>query len=191
MYCNTNEREKWVVAIHACMCCNRRVLHEFIATVLGWLRLVGSLKLWVSSAEHSLFYRALLQKRPITLMSQLTVAIPYSFLSLALSLCTRVCSLSPCLSLPLSPACSLPRVHALPLAVLAMSASISLDRTRACALLFPSISHSHNLPVAYPPLPFSPPRAGTWQAVKELVLISHSHNLSSLLHPLALTHDRR
>jgi len=36
---------------------------------MGWLRLVGSLKfslkLLVSSAEYSLFYRALLQKRPI------------------------------------------------------------------------------------------------------------------------------
>ena len=31
---------------------------------MGWLRLVGSLKLWVSFAEYSLFYRALLQKRP-------------------------------------------------------------------------------------------------------------------------------
>ena len=32
---------------------------------MGWLRLVGSLKLWVSVAEYSLFYRALLQKRPV------------------------------------------------------------------------------------------------------------------------------
>jgi len=32
---------------------------------MGWLRLVGSLKLYVSFAEYSLFYRALLQKRPI------------------------------------------------------------------------------------------------------------------------------
>jgi len=32
---------------------------------MGWLRLVGSLKSWVSFAEYSLFYRALLQKRPI------------------------------------------------------------------------------------------------------------------------------
>jgi len=31
---------------------------------MGWLRLVGSLKLQVSFAEYSLFYRALLQKRP-------------------------------------------------------------------------------------------------------------------------------
>ena len=31
---------------------------------MGWLRSVGSLKLYVSFAEYSLFYRALLQKRP-------------------------------------------------------------------------------------------------------------------------------
>ena len=30
---------------------------------IGWLRLVGSLKLQVSFAEYSLFYGALLQKR--------------------------------------------------------------------------------------------------------------------------------
>jgi len=32
---------------------------------MGWLRLVCSLKLYVSFAECSLLYRALLQKRPI------------------------------------------------------------------------------------------------------------------------------
>jgi len=32
---------------------------------MGWLRLVGSLKLQVSFAEHRLFSRALLQKRPV------------------------------------------------------------------------------------------------------------------------------
>ena len=31
---------------------------------MGWLRLVGSLKLEVAFAEYRLFYRALLQKRP-------------------------------------------------------------------------------------------------------------------------------
>jgi len=43
---------------------------------MGWLRLVGSLKLYVSFAEYSLFYRALLQKRPTILRSLLTVATP-------------------------------------------------------------------------------------------------------------------
>jgi len=33
--------------------------------LMGWLRLVGSLKLQVSSAEYRPFYRALLQNRPI------------------------------------------------------------------------------------------------------------------------------
>ena len=44
---------------------------------MGWLRLVGSSKLQVSSAENSLFYRALLQKRPIIVRSLLIVATPY------------------------------------------------------------------------------------------------------------------
>ena len=43
----------------------------------GWLRLVGSLKLLVSFAVCSLFYRAFLQKRPIILRSLLIVATPY------------------------------------------------------------------------------------------------------------------
>ena len=44
---------------------------------MGWLRLSGSLELLVSFAEFSLFYRALLQKRPIILGSLLIVANPY------------------------------------------------------------------------------------------------------------------
>jgi len=43
---------------------------------MGWLRLVGSLKLYVSFAEYSLFYRALLQKRHLILRSLLIVATP-------------------------------------------------------------------------------------------------------------------
>jgi len=43
---------------------------------MGWLRLVGSLKLYVSFAGYSLFYRALLQKRPMILRSLLIVATP-------------------------------------------------------------------------------------------------------------------
>jgi len=43
---------------------------------MGWLRLVGFLKLDISCAEYSLFYRALLQKRPIILRSLLLVAPP-------------------------------------------------------------------------------------------------------------------
>jgi len=44
---------------------------------MGWLRLVGSLKLQVSFAEYRLFHRALLQKRPIILRSLRVVATPY------------------------------------------------------------------------------------------------------------------
>jgi len=45
---------------------------------MGWLELVGSIKLQVSFPEYRLFYRALLQKRPIILSILLTVATPYS-----------------------------------------------------------------------------------------------------------------
>ena len=43
----------FVVRGHMCVCC------------MGWLRSVGSTKLYVSFAEYCLFYRALSQKRPI------------------------------------------------------------------------------------------------------------------------------
>ena len=39
---------------------------------MGWLRLIGSNKLQVSFAEYSLFYRALLQKRPLFVSILLT-----------------------------------------------------------------------------------------------------------------------
>ena len=38
---------------------------------MGWLRLVGSLKLYVSFVEYCLFYRSVLQKRPVILRSLL------------------------------------------------------------------------------------------------------------------------
>jgi len=41
---------------------------------MGWLRLVGSLELQVSFAEYRLFYKALLQKRPVILRSLRIVA---------------------------------------------------------------------------------------------------------------------
>jgi len=44
---------------------------------MGWLRLVGSLKLQVSFAEYSLFYRALLIKRSIVIGSLRIEATPY------------------------------------------------------------------------------------------------------------------
>jgi len=41
-----------------------------------WLRIVGSLKLWVSFAGSSLFYKAPLRKRPMILRSLRIVATP-------------------------------------------------------------------------------------------------------------------
>jgi len=48
---------------------------------MGWLRLVGSLKLQVSSAEYSLFNRALLQKRPVILSHNLPDAHDLSYMT--------------------------------------------------------------------------------------------------------------
>ena len=58
--------------------CAEKQKHQLYETLnTGWLRLVGSLKLYVSSVKYSLFYRALLQKRPVILRSLLIVATPY------------------------------------------------------------------------------------------------------------------
>jgi len=48
-----------------------RGLQYMFIHCMGWLRLVGSLKLQVSFAEYYLFYRALLQKKPVILRSLL------------------------------------------------------------------------------------------------------------------------
>jgi len=45
---------------------------------MGWLPLVGSLKLYVSFAEYHLFYRSLLRKKPTILRSLLVIATQYS-----------------------------------------------------------------------------------------------------------------
>ena len=45
-------------------------------STMGWPRLAGSLKIYVFFAEYSLFYRALLQTRPIFLRSLLFIATP-------------------------------------------------------------------------------------------------------------------
>ena len=50
-----------------------------LATTMGWLRLVGSLKLQVSFAEYRLFYRDLLQKKPTIWRSLRIVATPYTW----------------------------------------------------------------------------------------------------------------
>ena len=51
-------------------------LHVSFSRAMVWLQLVGSFKTWVSFPEYSLFYRSLLQKRPIILRSLLVVATP-------------------------------------------------------------------------------------------------------------------
>ena len=71
------------------MCVSNSSAHTHKSPPMGWLRLVGSLKLQVSFAEYRLFYRAPLQKRPIILRSLLIVATPYPF-SLALWACVYV-----------------------------------------------------------------------------------------------------
>jgi len=62
--------------VYVCRC--RRTCWRYMVakTHMGWLRLVGSIKLQVSCTEYSLFYRALLQKRPIILSILLTEVAP-------------------------------------------------------------------------------------------------------------------
>ena len=52
-----------------------------LTQAIGWLRLVGSLRLYVSFAEYRLFYGALLQMRSIIVRSLLIVAIPYIYIT--------------------------------------------------------------------------------------------------------------
>jgi len=59
---------------------------------MGWLRLVGSLKLWVSFAEYRLFFRFLLQKKPVILRSLLLAATPYRTARSTLSTCESIVS---------------------------------------------------------------------------------------------------
>jgi len=57
---------------------HRASFDEFSTWItMGWLRLVGSLKLQVSFSKYSFFYKALLKKRPTILRSLLIVATPY------------------------------------------------------------------------------------------------------------------
>jgi len=58
---------------------SRRPKYVYIHT-MGWIRLVGTLKVQVSIAEYKPFYRALLQKKPIILRSLRIVATPYTIL---------------------------------------------------------------------------------------------------------------
>jgi len=58
---------------------------------MGWLRSVGSMKWQVSFAEYRLFYRSLLQKRPIILSILLTVATPYILMQVWYALDMTLC----------------------------------------------------------------------------------------------------
>jgi len=71
----TRERERVCVCVKVC------------EKVMGWLRVVGSLKLYVSLENIGLFYRALLQKRPVILRSLLAEAFGNSIF---VTLCKRV-----------------------------------------------------------------------------------------------------
>jgi len=61
---------------HPSVCADSYFLLQSAAVLMGWLRCVGSLKLQVSFAEYRLFYRALLQLRPLILRSLLILATP-------------------------------------------------------------------------------------------------------------------
>jgi len=87
--------------VYVCVCVrvwvSGVVLSVFAFAAMGWLRLVGSIKLYASFAEYWLFCRALLQKRPIILSMLLTKAIPYLWrrfcvcVCFCLILCMYVC----------------------------------------------------------------------------------------------------
>jgi len=61
--------------MHICVRVHINICTTYI--YMGWLRPVDSLKSQVSLAEYSLFYRALLQKRPMVLRSLLIEDTPY------------------------------------------------------------------------------------------------------------------
>jgi len=73
-HCNTLQHT--ATHCNTLQCATHDIAQVFMCDV-GWLWLVGSFKLYVSFAGFRLFYRALLQKRPILLRSLLIVATPY------------------------------------------------------------------------------------------------------------------
>ena len=74
--------------VHACL--------YVMYVCMKWLRLVGSFKLHVSFTEYSLFYRTILQKRPMISRDLLIVATPYNGSYVCIfcpcSVTTSVCS---------------------------------------------------------------------------------------------------
>ena len=92
------ERERVDVSVCMCVYVCARVRLVVIASHLSyaesyirWLRLVNSLRLQISFAEYRLFYRDLLQKRPIILRSLLSVATPYTCKCMHAQVHVRVC----------------------------------------------------------------------------------------------------
>jgi len=78
LVCSTTKTGKTSIFFSSSDTVCPEVPHVYVYTQIsmGWLRLVGSLKDYVSFAEYSLFCRVLLQKRPIILRSLLIVATP-------------------------------------------------------------------------------------------------------------------
>jgi len=68
-----NSLHTYTISIHICVC-------KYICTIyiyIGWLWLVGSIKLYVSFEKESYKRLDILRKRPIFLSILLTVATPY------------------------------------------------------------------------------------------------------------------
>jgi len=103
---------------------------------MGWLRLVGSLKLQVSFAEYRLFYRALLQKRSIILRSLLIVATPQVYAKT--NVYAHVHAHAHCRAL----SCAHARTHTHSLSI-ALSLSLTLSLFLALSLSRFSLSHTH------------------------------------------------
>ena len=66
------------------------VWHDSLIGTIGWLQLVGSLKLYVSFAKEPYKRDYILQKRPAILRSLLIVATPYRCQQLETSECMHV-----------------------------------------------------------------------------------------------------
>ena len=77
-----------------------------IMSNMAWLHAVGSLKLHVSLAEYRLFYRALLQNRPIILRSLPIEATPYASFICATRLIHIIMPHSMCVAVYCSVCCS-------------------------------------------------------------------------------------
>jgi len=61
------EKSPLLLTSHVSRTDQSSLIYAIVKRYMGWLQLVGSLKLQVSIVEYSLFYRAPLQKRSIIL----------------------------------------------------------------------------------------------------------------------------